>query len=115
MTASGEHFPRRNFMIAPAPTQSSKQGRSEASFHLSPAGMTAMRLPIFIAERATASQFLKHPKSTGVPSASRLRVEPLGEGNTRRVFEGRFNNEAGESERLSGFFLSATSAATTSA
>lgn len=37
-----------------------------SKFHLSPGGTTAMRRPDFIAAKATALQFLKHPVKVGV-------------------------------------------------
>ena len=40
-SASGDRLPRSNDNTAPAPTQSSQQGRNESSSHRSPAGITA--------------------------------------------------------------------------
>jgi hypothetical protein len=44
-SASGDRVPGSPARTAPAPTRSSRQGRSEASHHCSPAGITAMRSP----------------------------------------------------------------------
>src|SRR5215470_14146471 len=87
-------------MIAPAPTQSSRDGRSEPSFHRSPDGITAMRGPYLAAAIATARQFLKHAVRVGVAPDNKLRVEPLGEGSASRVPAEMLINDAGEREYL---------------
>src|SRR5215475_9435524 len=85
-------------MTAPAPTQSSKAGRSEPSSHRSPAGITATRGPYFAAAVATARQFLKQAVRVGVAPVAKLSAEPLGEGSASRAPAGMLINEAGESE-----------------
>src|SRR5215510_8573188 len=85
-------------MTAPAPTQSSKAGRSEPSFHRSPAGTTATSGPYFAAAVATARQFLKQAVRVGVAPVAKLSAEPLGEGSANRVPAEILINDAGESE-----------------
>src|SRR5918912_306474 len=110
--ASGESVPFRKFIIAPAPAKSSTHGRSVPSGQRSPAGIRAMLRPVLKADSAAARQFRRHPMIVRVEPVDRLRVEPFGDGKTRRAPLGRFKREAGESEKPFTFFLSATSALT---
>src|SRR5262245_28201935 len=102
-------------MIAPAPTQSSKAGRSEPSFHRSPAGITTMRRPYFAAAIATARQFLKQEVRVGVAPVAKLSVEPLGEGSASRTPAGILINDAGEREYPSPARRTSASSALTDA
>src|SRR5256885_2765150 len=102
-------------MILPAPTRSSKHGLSELSSHLSPAIMTLTILPLVIAAAATASQFLIHPAKVAVSPVDKLKVDPFGDGRTRRIPLGRLSNEEGASFSPRLFTLFATSASTDSA
>src|SRR5262245_1062884 len=88
-------------MTAPAPTQSSKAGRSEPSSQRSPAGITATRGPYFAAAVATARQFLKQAVRVEVFPVARLSAEPFGEGSANRVPAEILVNDAGEREYLS--------------
>ena len=63
--------------MAPAPSQSSRAGRSEPSGHLSPAAITATTPPCFAAARATADAFRRQPAYVGFPSTMRLSFPPL--------------------------------------
>src|SRR6185503_13606060 len=94
--ASGDRFPRRQAIIAPAPIKSSTQGRSVPSSHLSPDGITAIFGPFAIAASATALQFRKQPAIVVVEPVDRLRLEPFGDGKTRRIPEGRASKDAGD-------------------
>src|SRR5258707_11238667 len=93
-------------MIAPAAIQSSSAGRSVPSSHFSPAGISAMRLPTLLAALATACAFRKHPAKVGTSLVARLKVDPLGEGKTRRVPAGIFKSDVGDSEYSVSLFLS---------
>ena len=84
--ASGDNFPDKQLIIAPAPSRSSIDGRRlPSSCHLSPAGITAILLPNFMAALATVLALRKQPARVGVSLADRERAAPLGEGRTRRV------------------------------
>lgn len=60
-SASGDLLPGSIDNMAPAPIQSSRQGRKDSSGHRSPAGMTATRLADCRRCAAIAVAFRRHP------------------------------------------------------
>jgi len=97
--ASGDTVPVKCRMMAPAPTKSSNEGRNElSSFHLSPAGITAMCCPYRVAARATAFELRKQPANVGVCPVESVKVEPFGDGRTRRASGGTCKRDAGDNE-----------------
>src|SRR5262245_17589434 len=98
--ASGDSVPLRNEMIAPAPIQSSIAHRSAPDAQCSPAAITDTFEPKYMAARATASAFRKHPVRTGVLAARTLNAAPFGEAKTMREPASAWRKLAGEREKL---------------
>ena len=67
--------------------------------HCSPAGIKAIFFPSCCANSATALAFLKQPQIVTTLPVANVSVEPLGEGNTRRVPGAISSEDAGDSEK----------------
>ena len=76
--------PSKAMITAPAPSQSSREGRRLPSGHFSPQGMTVMRVPRRAAECATAVALRRQPAITRASGSASEIVAPFGEGSTRR-------------------------------
>jgi hypothetical protein len=74
--------------------------RLRSSFHLSPAGITAIVFPCCIAASATRRAFLRQPASVGLSPADIDSSEPFGDGSTSLVPGGIDKRDAGDKEYL---------------
>src|SRR5690348_10856562 len=105
-------MPGRWLRTAPAPSQSSREGRSDPSGHRSPAGITLNVLPARLAAAATARALRRQAANTTDPdpaAASDTR-DPLGDGSTQRKPGGASRNDDADSERLASRRRPASSA-----
>jgi hypothetical protein len=104
-------------MSAPAPSKSSKHGRSDPSDHLSPHAITTTGPSESFSPSATAERLRKHAATTAAPASAAIavQVDPLGDGKT--TASPPFNRQrlSGESDGPEGSEPSASVAPTDSA
>jgi hypothetical protein len=87
-SASGDFAPSSFAMIEPAPTRSSKHGRSGPPSQRSPAAITSTFCPNRLAALATAEAFRTHPANVVRQPVVSVTVAPLGDGRTNLLREG---------------------------
>src|SRR5439155_9858291 len=83
--ASGAFRPLSAATKAPAPRKSSSAGRSVPFGHRSPAAITPISPPWVSEASATAAALRRHPAKHTEGDIAWAIIDPLGEGNTRRI------------------------------